>query len=88
MNQTFAPCNLTRRQFLKTSGVAGLAVLGSSLYGGSFPNVLEAATVKAASEDKWITTACWIGKQGCVMQAHVVDGVVTDLRGHPDDPAA
>jgi anaerobic selenocysteine-containing dehydrogenase len=85
MNQMFVPSNLTRRQFLKASGATGLAVLGSSLYGGSFPNVLETATVKAASEDKWITTTCWIGKQGCVMQAHVVDGVATDLRGYPDD---
>ena len=50
MNQTFVPSNLTRRQFLKASGVTGLAVLGSSLYGGSFPNVLEAAPVKAASD--------------------------------------
>ncbi len=86
MNEPVVTCDLTRRQFLKAGGVVGLAALGSQLYGGSLPTLLETTTAQAAPEDKWTPTACWIGKQGCVLQAHVVDGVVTDLRGHPDDP--
>jgi anaerobic dimethyl sulfoxide reductase subunit A len=80
---------LTRRSFLKWSAALGgtAAMVGGVSVGLKAVN---AASEKAASEGEWITAACWHNCGGrCLLQAQVVDGVVTRVKTddtHPDSP--
>lgn len=77
---------LTRRQFLKATGATTvLAAMGAKSF-GSTSTLIEVAAPTAPSEGKWTPTACWVGKQGCLLNARVVNGVVAEFRGYPDDP--
>ena len=78
---------LTRRSFLKWSGVLG----GTAALAGGVTVGLKAAeaATQAASEGEWITAACWhnCGGQRCLLKAQVVDGVVQRVKTddtHPD----
>jgi anaerobic selenocysteine-containing dehydrogenase len=78
----------TRRDFLKTSAVAGGALAASSLLSGELETLVAASPEKAAAAatEEWIPTTCWIGKQDCGMLARVVNGRVVKLEGHPAHP--
>ena len=67
---------LTRRQFLKVTGATTvLAAIGAKPFGSKSTLVEVAAAPTAPSEGKWSPTACWVGKQGCILNARVVNGV-------------
>jgi anaerobic selenocysteine-containing dehydrogenase len=89
MSGKVLPQEWTRRRFLETTtAMAAVAALGDDLFGETSPALVETAreTTEKLALDEWRNTACWIGKQGCVTRAHVVDGTVVRLVGHPDDP--
>jgi anaerobic dimethyl sulfoxide reductase subunit A len=80
---------LTRRSFLKWSAaLGGTAAMAGGISVGL--KAVNAASEKAASEGEWITAACWHNCGGrCLLQAQVVDGVVTRVKTddtHPDSP--
>ena len=79
---------LTRRDFLKGSAVTGGAVIAGSLVTGDLETLVaaQAQTPASASNEEWIPTTCWIGKQDCGMLARVVDGRVINFEGHPAHP--
>jgi anaerobic selenocysteine-containing dehydrogenase len=79
---------LTRRDFVKTSAVAGGVLATSSLLSGELETLVAASPEKAAApmSETWIPTTCWIGKQDCGMLARVVNGRVVSLEGHPANP--
>lgn len=81
---------LTRRSFLKWSGVlGGTAALAGGITVGL--KAAEAASDAAPANGEWITAACWhnCGGQRCLLKAQVVDGVVQRVKTddtHPDTP--
>jgi anaerobic selenocysteine-containing dehydrogenase len=79
---------ITRRDFLKTSAVAGGVLATTSLLRGELETLVAAPESKAAAttSERWIPTTCWIGKQDCGMLARVVNGRVVKLEGHPANP--
>ncbi len=79
---------ITRREFIKTSAVAGGALAASGLLDGELETLVAATpgAKAAAVTEEWIPTTCWIGKQDCGMLARVVNGRVVKLEGHPDHP--
>ncbi len=76
---------LTRRDFLKVSGLTGGALVVASQFFG-----LETLTALGPEllqlDEKFVPTTCWIGKQDCGMLARVVNGRVVRLEGHPANP--
>jgi anaerobic selenocysteine-containing dehydrogenase len=76
---------LTRRDFMKVSGIAGGALAVTSQF-------FQLETLTAAGPsllqvgEKFVPTTCWIGKQDCGMLARVVNGRVVTLEGHPANP--
>ncbi len=83
---------LNRRQFLKTTAVAGAVVaMGDKLFGGPVSGLVENTAAAPVQEDVWIPTACkhcgtGLG-QGCGILAHRVNGVVIGIKGNPNDPS-
>lgn len=78
---------ISRRKFLQsTAATAGVLALGDVIAGHPGSALFQPAeAAPAAKEEKWIPTSCWVGKHGCVMQAHVVDGKVVEFKGDPKD---
>ncbi len=66
---------ITRRNFLKTSAVAGGVLATSGLLNGELETLVSVPEGKAAAAvtEKWVPTTCWIGKQDCGMLARVVN---------------
>ncbi len=77
--------SLSRRDFLKVSGVTGGTLAAAS-------QLLKLETLTTAGpnalqvEEKFVPTTCWIGKQDCGMLARVVNGRVVKLEGLPEHP--
>lgn len=80
---------ITRRSFLKTTGVAaGVAALGGSAAGLSSLAVKDEAFAQEGSQETVVTTSCRSNCfQACMLQAHVRDGKVCYMsRGdYPED---
>ncbi|HEX7972952.1 MAG TPA: twin-arginine translocation signal domain-containing protein, partial [Anaerolineales bacterium] len=80
---------LTRRDFLKVSGVAGT---GAALLGSlpEFQKVLAqnggANAYNLASADKQINTVCLQCNTGCAIKVKLLDGVATKIEGNPYSP--
>lgn len=79
---------ITRRTFLKGSAAAaGVAATHQFLYGG-----LETLTAGSsqelalATQEDWVPTTCWIGKQDCGILARRIGGRVVKLEGDPNHP--
>ncbi|MBI4232959.1 MAG: molybdopterin-dependent oxidoreductase, partial [Chloroflexi bacterium] len=78
---------VTRRTFLKGTGVAGGALVASRfLYGPLETLVAGSPEAAAALEEKWLPTTCWIGKQDCGILARTINGRVVKLEGNPLAP--
>jgi anaerobic selenocysteine-containing dehydrogenase len=90
---------ITRRDFLKTTGfVTAATLMGEGLAeafagGKAFKGGQRAGAAKKpppfnlGSLIEQVPTACWIGKQDCVMWAwKTTDGRVIKLEGHLNDP--
>ena len=80
---------LSRRSFLKWSAaLGGTAALAGGMNFGL--KTVEAAAETAATQDNWVTVACWHNCGGrCLIKANVIDGVVTRVKTddtHPDSP--
>ncbi len=76
---------ITRRDFLKVSGVAtGTAVTAGLL--SNFETLVAASPELLQVSEKYVPTTCWIGKQDCGILARVVNGRVVQLEGHPANP--
>lgn len=78
--------SVTRRDFLKVSGVSAGALTAGSLLSGKMKTLVPAPKGKALVGEKFISTTCWIGKQDCGMLARVVNGRLISFQGHPDHP--
>ena len=87
MEEGKMPLRITRRQIMKGGAIAGLAGLSRQLLGGTIqPRLAEAAAPAEAAATETKLTACWIGKQGCVLEAKVANGVVSQFGGFAGDP--
>jgi anaerobic selenocysteine-containing dehydrogenase len=80
--------SITRREFIKISAVTtGLAAIADFGFGGPVTTLVKKAVEQgSSSEDIWLPTTCWIGKQDCGVLARRVDGRIINLEGHPDHP--
>jgi anaerobic selenocysteine-containing dehydrogenase len=78
--------SVSRRNFLKISGVSAGALTAGSLLSGKMKTLIPAAKGKELVGEKFIPTTCWIGKQDCGMLARVVNGRLVSFQGHPDHP--
>ena len=77
----------TRRDFLKVSGMAGLAVFGEKIITNRQPTFIPSSEKNAAEDDGWYPGVCKMCMQGdCFMRVHVVDGVVVSVEGDPRAP--
>ena len=85
MSDNMLAHGLTRRQFLKSTAVTAAAVaVGDKLFGGPVSTLVESAmAAPAVSEDKWVTSVCDRCDQNCGIMVHVVNGIVTDVKGYP-----
>ena len=76
---------VSRRDFIKLSGVGGalgtLAGLGASLA----PAVAHATTLRIQSASA-VPTVCPYCAVGCGMIAHAVNGQIVNIEGNPDSP--
>lgn len=72
------PHSATRRNFLKLSSLAGLALTPGTL------SSLDSYMLKGS--DKWVSTICEMCSSRCLMKARVVDGAVTFLEGNEHAP--
>ncbi len=77
--------SISRREFLKVSGVATGSAVATGLL-GKFETLVAAAPGSLQVEERYVPTTCWIGKQDCGMLARVVNGRVVKLEGHPANP--
>ncbi|MBI2868086.1 MAG: molybdopterin-dependent oxidoreductase, partial [Chloroflexi bacterium] len=77
---------VSRRTFLKTSGVAAGGIALSRLVEGPLQTLVEGGKGVQALEEKWLPTTCWIGKQDCGILARTINGRVVKLEGHPNHP--
>jgi len=80
---------LSRRQFAKlVLAVGAVAALGDVLVDQRIQAApgSTAPAQAALSQEQWIPTTCWIGKQDCGMLARVVNGRVVKLEGNPAHP--
>ena len=78
---------IKRRDFIKVTGAAvAIAGLGKYIFDWSSPLLLTGSEAQAPLDEEWLPTTCWIGKQDCGILAHVVEGRVVKLQGHPDHP--
>jgi formate dehydrogenase major subunit len=81
---------LSRRQFLKRSGlVGGGAALGGVVSLGVDPAPLRAATLPLnwkIADTRAVPTICPYCAVGCAQLAHVRDGKLVNLEGNPDSP--
>lgn len=77
---------VTRRDFLKTSGVIAGALTAGTLLTGKMKTLVPAPAGKELVGEKIVPTTCWIGKQDCGMLARVVNGRLVSFKGHPDHP--
>ena len=81
---------LSRRQFLKRSGlVGGGAALGGVVSLGLDPAPLRAATLPLdwkIAGTRAVPTICPYCAVGCAQLAHVRDGKLVNLEGNPDSP--
>lgn len=79
---------ITRRTFLKGSAAAaGVAASQQFLFGGL--QTLTAGTsqeLALATQEDWVPTTCWIGKQDCGILARRIGGRVVKLEGDPNHP--
>jgi len=79
---------VTRREFLKISATtASLAALAHFTFGDSLSTLISKFELQeVATEDVWLPTTCWIGKQDCGVLARRVNGRIVKLEGHPAHP--
>ena len=81
---------LTRRQFLRKSGLAtGGAALGGVVSLGLDPAPLRAATLPLAWKiqgTRTVPSVCPYCAVGCGQLVHVRDGKVVNIEGNPDSP--
>ena len=78
--------SVSRRDFLKISGLSAGALTAGSLLSGKMKTLVPVEKGKALLGEKFIPTTCWIGKQECGMLARVINGRVVKFEGHPDHP--
>lgn len=77
---------LSRRDFIKVSGVAAGTVAASTLLAGGLQTLAKAQTPASAPQEEWVPSTCWIGKQECGLLIRKVDGRVVKIEGHPAHP--
>lgn len=78
--------SVTRRDFLKISGVAGGTAVASTLLAGGLQTMNEVHAKSESPLDEWVPSTCWIGKQECGLLVRKVDGRVVKIEGHPAHP--
>ncbi len=86
MSDNILSHKLTRRTFLKTTAAtAAVVAVGDKLFGGPVSTLVEraVAAAPAVTEDRWDTTVCDRCDQNCGIMVHVVNGIVTDVKGYP-----
>ena len=76
--------SVTRRQFLKLSGAAGIA----ALLGGGLTSFVPAPTNAAAEEIDFLHGVCGVCSMGCAYIAKLRYGRVVGLAGNPKDQIA
>ena len=77
---------ISRRGFLKVSGLAAGTVAASGLLAGDLQTLTAAAGPLTSPLDEWIPSTCWIGKQECGLLIRKVNGRVVKIEGHPAHP--
>lgn len=82
--------SMSRRSFIEgasaaTAGAA-LAVAGLTATGCSPKAEKEAGQPQESKAGEWIPTSCNMCFSACSILAHVVDGVVVEIKGNPDSP--
>ncbi|MBW8011109.1 MAG: molybdopterin-dependent oxidoreductase [Chloroflexi bacterium] len=77
---------LTRREFLKLSGITGGTIAASSLLSGGLKTLIAGAKGSLTTVDERTPTTCWIGKQECGLLVRKVNGRVVKIEGHPAHP--
>jgi anaerobic selenocysteine-containing dehydrogenase len=79
---------LTRREFIKTSAVAtGFAALAHFTFGDSLGTLISKSQLSSSeTNEEWVPTTCWVGKQDCGMLVRRVNGRIVKLEGHPNHP--
>jgi anaerobic selenocysteine-containing dehydrogenase len=77
---------VTRRDFLKVSGITGGTAAALGIL-GKYETLVDAGPEFAQQTvEQLVPTTCWIGKQDCGMLARVINGRVVNLEGHPANP--
>ncbi len=74
---------VSRRTFLKGSAAVGGGIAASRFLFGPLETLVEGAASKAAAEEKWLPTTCWIGKQDCGIISSTISGRVVKLEHDP-----
>lgn len=78
---------ITRRDFAKLGGLAGLAVIGGEIIGPKKPALKLSTSKKQTKQDGWYPGICKMCMQGdCVTRVHVVNGVVVEVQGDKRAP--
>ncbi len=78
---------MRRRDFIRvSSGVAGLAAVGTGLSGNWFDLYANPIPDPETDGDRIVPSFCELCFWKCGILAHVKDGRVTKIRGNPRDP--
>jgi anaerobic selenocysteine-containing dehydrogenase len=87
MSESIVSDKMTRRTFLKATAATGaVAAVGDKLFGGPMSTLVKsAAAAPAATEDKWIMTACRECRWYDPVRVRVVNGVVVKIEGIPGE---
>jgi len=78
--------SVSRRDFLKVSGVSAGALTAGSILSGKLKTLVPTPIGKRLVGEEFVPTTCWIGKQDCGMLARVVNGRLVSFQGHPNHP--
>ncbi len=85
---TEEPNKMTRRSFIKKSTVLGVGAVVAFKLLEMDDKVIDAfgPATRQIIQDEWLPTACWIGKQDCGMNVHIMDGRIVKFEGIERNP--